>query len=603
MIATVTRFKSNLYVQHDVHPFHNLTIKRKAFANNTLMRHIATINAFITSDRLTLEDQCFAATSANVSIIGLEEKGWDPKNSVSKNITTANLFTQGKGILPTKTLTTRQTLAGSSIGAPKTMAQLITQSATLATPANALTTQDYLGSITLSNAAQTVNATTAPKYMGANAFASCPRLASVRLSSNNTWNAVFSDGCFKSCSALTTINTVTNSNSNMSNNLAVVAQTGTISCSTTGSATIVNGSGTAFITAILPGQMLYASGATRDAAQYIGTVASVQSNTVLMLNNPSKLDYSGTWRLTTEALIPAHVTAIGKEALRATGIRNITFESHMVPSLAASNSRLTSIGTNFCTDCPNLTSIYFSVKQSNSLALVGAEGVVVPSTAQIITGTNDGWANAAGKTQLVALFKLPLGNFTSLSVYKYIAALDPNILDATGAPTRVATIIGLACGDGTLSISALIIPTYIMHTDEQFYEVMMIDYVEPDQSEVVINNGVSTELIYGAFSKSNAAFSSGDGLGELNGTLSFPTTMREIRDYSFINQRKLNGNLIINAPKMKTIGVSAFENSYNNDRAPRIVRITNSALYGGPCTLQARAFYLASFTLIDMKCI
>lgn len=599
MIATATRFKSNLYVQHDVHPFHNLTIKRKAFANNTLMRHIATVNAFITSDRLTLEDQCFAATSANVSIIGLEEKGWDPKNSVSKNITADNLFTQGKGILPTKTLTTRQTLAGSSIGAPKTMAQLITQSATLATPANALTTQDYLGSITLSNAAQTANATTAPKYMGANAFASCPRLASVRLSSNNTWNAVFSDGCFKSCSALTTINTVTNSNSNMSRNVAMAAQTGTISCST--ATTTVNGSGTAFVAAILPGYMIYtSSGATRE---YVGTVASVQSDTVLVLKNPSKLDHSGAWRLTTEALIPAHVTTLGKEALRATGIRSITFESHTVPSLAASNSRLTSIGTNFCTDCPNLSTIYFSVKQKNGLSLVGTEGVVVPSTAQIITGTNDGWANDAGKTQLTALFKLPSANFISWSVYKYITSVDNSILDATGAPTRVATITGLACGDGTVIINALIIPSHIMHTDENLYEVRIIDYVDSDQSEVVSINGVNTEMVYGAFSKSNAAFSSGDGLGELAGTLTFPTTMREIRDYSFMNQRKLNGNLIINAPNMKTIGVSAFENSYNYDRVSRLVRITNSALNGGPCTLQTRSFYLTSFSLIDIKCI
>lgn len=593
-----TRFKSNLYLQHDAHPFHNLTIKRKAFANNTLMRHIATINAFITSDRLTLEEQCFAGTSTNVSIIALEEKGWDSKNTISKNITTANIFTQGKGILSTKTLSTKQTLAGSSIGAPKTMAQLITQSATLTNATNALTTQDYLGCIALSNASKTVNSATAPKHMGANAFAGCQRLASVRLSSDNAWNAVFSEGCFKSCSALTTINTVTNSNSNMSKNVAVVAQTGTISCSTTTNVTTVTGTGTAFFTAILPGQMLYTS-----TGAYIGTVASIQSNTALGLKNPSKLDYSGIWRLTTEVMIPAHVTTIGKEALRATGIRTMTFESHSVPSLAASNSRLTSIGTNFCTDCPNLTAICFSVKQSNSLSLVGTEGIVVPSTTQITTGTNDGWANAAGKAQLLALFKLPLANFSSLPVYKYITSVDNSSLDASGAPALVATITGLACGDGTLSIPSLIVPSYIMHTDENFYEVRIIDYVDSDQSEIVLANGVSTEMIYGAFSKSNSAFSSGDGLGELTGTLTLPSTLREIRDYSFMNQRKLNGNLIINAPNMKTIGVSAFENSYNNDREPRIVRITNSALYGGPCTLMERSFYMTSFHQIEIKCI
>jgi hypothetical protein len=128
----------------------------------------------------------------------------------------------------------------------------------------------------------------------------------------------------------------------MSRNVAVAAQTGTISCST--ATTTVNGSGTAFVAAILPGHMIYTS--TRE---YVGTIASVQSDTVLILKNPSKLDYSGTWRLTTEALIPAHITTRGKEALRATGIRSITFESHMVPSLTASNRRLTSIGTNFCT--------------------------------------------------------------------------------------------------------------------------------------------------------------------------------------------------------------------------------------------------------------
>ena len=307
MSIVATRYKSNPHVQRD--PNQTLLIMRKAFANNIsqtvngvseLMRHIASVSAYISSDKLTLEDQCLAAINKTGTINLLEENGWNHRCCTSKDFNPLNVFNEGRGIATSKTTVVVQSLGSSSISSPKTIAQLMSQRSTLSASQNALPARDYLGHMTMSNAPKTTNAVSGAKFMGARAFENCGRLMSVRVSSDNTWNGFFSEACFKSCTALTTMNTVSNSNSSMSANVGVVPPTGTITASI--GSKIVNGNGTLFASdaKIFPGCMLHTSSDTREGAVYIGTVASIQNDTQLTLVLPSNLSYAytGTCMLT-----------------------------------------------------------------------------------------------------------------------------------------------------------------------------------------------------------------------------------------------------------------------------------------------------------------
>ena len=300
-----TKYRSNPHVHRDTNQ--TLTIQRKAFACNIaqtvngvieLSRYIASVSAYITSDKLTLDTQCLASVNKNATITLLEENGWDHRCSTYKDFNPSNLFTEGKGISANKTISMSQGLGSSSISSPKTIAQLMTQRSTLT---NTLPARDYMGHIVFSDAPKTTNALSGKKTMGDNAFASCTGLSSVRMSSDNSWNGFYSNGCFKSCSSLTTINTVANSNSSMSFNVGVTPPPGTISVSA--GDTVVYGTATLF-TSLRIGQMVYTSSDTREGAKYIGTLKSIQHNTQMTLSLPSALgSYSGTFRVTTEAMI------------------------------------------------------------------------------------------------------------------------------------------------------------------------------------------------------------------------------------------------------------------------------------------------------------
>jgi len=126
-----TKFRGNPCVQYDT--LWNLTVGSKAFANSTRLRHIATVNAFINSDRFNAENDAFLSVSPAVAVTALPEHGWDPQCAVSKNITPAGFFTKQKGFLSTKTVTNNQILASASIANPKTMPQLVCPATTRGT--------------------------------------------------------------------------------------------------------------------------------------------------------------------------------------------------------------------------------------------------------------------------------------------------------------------------------------------------------------------------------------------------------------------------------------------------------------------------------------
>jgi len=579
MSIVATRYKSNPYVQRD--PNQTLLIMRKAFANNIsqtvngvseLMRHIASVSAYISSDKLTLEDQCLAAINKTGTINLLEENGWNHRCCTSKDFNPLNVFNEGRGIATSKTTVVVQSLGSSSISSPKTIAQLMSQRSTLSASQNALPTRDYLGHMTMSNAPKTTNAVSGAKFMGARAFENCGRLMSVRLSSDNTWNEFFSEACFKSCTSLTTMNTVSNSNSSMSANVGVVPPTGTITALI--GSKIVNGNGTLFASdaKIFPGCMLYTSSDTREGAVYIGTVASIQNDTQLTLVLPSNLSYAytGTCRIANEAMIPAHAKTIGKEALRSTNVRTITFESHLYSSAAASNSALVSIGTNFCTDCASLATLHFSVKQNSALTLIGSETNVIPLTTTLNVLTSDGWSPTAAQIQLAALLKVDITRFTSVPKFTAIMRIDPTVLDANNAPMRIATVTGLAYHDSPIYLRNLVIPEYLTGPDGNLYQVYDINYPYADAVEPITNG---TNRVVGAFSKSHPAFAT---IGNLSGTLILPKTLRYVGDYSFAEQPALSGNLLFACPKLTKIGDKCLFNSYKD-----IFRKSLTILAGG----------------------
>lgn len=554
-----TRFRGNPCVQYDT--LWNLTVGSKAFANSTRLRHIAAVNAYINSDRFNAESDAFLSVSPAVAVTALPEHGWDPQCSVSKNITPAGFFTKQKGFLPTKTVTNTQILASASIANPKTMSQLVTQSSTLAS-APPLPTQAYIGAISMCNAARSVNATSAPKFMGAGAFEGCQRLASVQMSGDNAWNRVFSDGCFRGCGALTTMNTVTNPNTNMAGGVTTAPPAGTITATLNSKTVTVTGTGfTASV--IAPGHMIYAAAFPH---KYIGTVASVETSASLTLVNPAKAAYTGAWGVNKECMIPAHATRLGQEAFNScANIKTVAIETHQQPALAASNSKLSVIGTNCWVGCANLATIYFNVKQSGAIALSGTGSAVVPPTTIIQTGSHDGWTSATSQSQLMALFKVVVSKLATSFTFKYVATVDPDRLDAAMSPTKIAIINGLAYHDEPLVITNLVIPEVIMNGGVP-HEVASIKYTGLDQTEAV--GGINT--LYGAFSKSNPAFSEGGGL---HGTLTLAPTIRYIGSYSFTNQPNLSGNLDIICPWLSYIGISAFMNTYNADYSYKVLTI------------------------------
>lgn len=578
-MALSTKYRSNPYVLRDTKQM--LTIKHKAFANNIsitvngvaeLSRYIASVSAYITSDRLVLENMSLASINKNATINLLEENGWDHRCCTSRNLTPSNTFTVGRGVPETKIISNVQGLGSSSIASPKTISQLMTQSSTLT---NTLPARDYTGNIALTNAPKTMNAQSG-KIMGDNAFASCARLASVRMSSDNTWNAFYSNGCFKSCSSLTTINTMTNSNSSMSQNVAVSLPVGTISA-IVGSAT-VTGTLTQFTSTVSSGQMLFTGASSREDAKYIGTVKSVQNNTQFTLVLPSVLSYSGTFRIATEAMIAAHITTIGQEALRGTNIRAASIESHLNPTVAASNSKLAAIGSNAFIDCPFLSNLHFSVKQSSGLTKLGnSADSVIPLTATLSFISSDGWTPTANQTQLAALINVTISRLLTIPKFTYSARLDPTVLDSNSQPMRIATITGLAMHDVSISCRNLVIPQYISHSDGKMYQVYDIKYPHIDQIETIVGQ---PNRYYGAFNKSNPAFSIGT-TGNLIGTLTLPNTLRYIDNYAFEGQSSLSGNLTIACPSLTSIGAKCFSNAYGGGKTLTILNSPKITLIVG----------------------
>jgi hypothetical protein len=575
LAALSTKYRSNPRVQRETNQ--TLTIQRKAFANNfaitvngvvELSRYIASVSAYIASNRLILEEASLGSVNKNATINLLEENGWDHRCTQQKDFNSSNLFTQDKGIPTTKTVSIAQSLGSSSIAAPKTMAQLMAQRTALAGASNALPTRDYTGHVVFCDAARTTDAVTGKKFMGDNAFANCPRLKSVRASSDNAWNGFYSNGCFKSCPALTTMNTVTNSNSSMSMNVAVTPPAGTISVAA--AAATVLGANT-FFTMLLVGQMLYTSSNTREGAKYIGTVQSIQSNTQLTLALPSALAtaYSGTFRIVTEAMIAAHATVIGQESLRGTNIRVVLFESHLNPTLAGSNSRLLSIGSNSFVDCPNLATLHFSVKQSSALARLGnTADSVIPLATNLSVISNDGWSNATTQAQLATLLGVATTRFVVTPKFTYIPRLDPTVLDANNQPMYVATITGIAYQDTPVSFRNLVVPEYIMHSDGILYQVHDINYPYIDQIETIVGQ---PNRVYGACSSNHPAFNVGGQVGGLIGTLTMSKTLRTIGSNSFSGQSQLSGNLTVAGTKLTSIGNRCFFNAYSSGRTLTIM--------------------------------
>lgn len=582
LVALSTKYRSNPRVQRETNQ--TLTIQRKAFANNIaitvngvveLSRYIASVSAYIASNRLILEEASLGSVNKNATINLLEENGWDHRCTQQKDFNSANLFTQDKGVPATKTISITQSLGSSSIVAPKTMAQLMAQRTTLTGASNTLPIRDYTGHVVLCDAARTTDANTGKKIMGDSAFANCPRLKSVRVSSDNAWNGFYSNGCFKSCAALTTMNTVTNSNSNMSMNVAMTPPVGTISVAA--AAVTVLGANTLFNN-LLVGQMLYTSSNTREGAKYIGTVRSIQSNTQLTLAVPSALTtaYSGTFRIVTEAMIAAHATVVGQEVLRGTNIRAVSFESHLNPTLAGSNSRLVSIGSNAFIDCPNLAILHFSVKQSSALARLGnTADSVIPLATNLSVISNDGWSNATTQSQLATLLGVATTRFVVTPKFTYIPRLDPTVLDANNQPMYVATITGFAYQDAPVNFRNLVVPEYIMHSDGILYQVFSINYSFIDQIETIVGQ---PNRVYGAFSSNHPAFNVGGQVGALNGTLIMSKTLRNIGSNSFSGQSQLSGNLTVAGTKLTSLGNRCFFNSYSTGRTLTIMGTTTPSI-------------------------
>lgn len=582
LVALSTKYRSNPRVQRETNQ--TLTIQRKAFANNIaitvngvveLSRYIASVSAYIASNRLILEEASLGSVNKNATINLLEENGWDHRCTQQKDFNSANLFTQDKGVPATKTVSITQSLGSSSIAAPKTMAQLMAQRTALTGASNTLPIRDYTGHVVLCDAAKTTDANTGKKIMGDNAFANCPRLKSVRMSSDNAWNGFYSNGCFKSCAALTTMNTVTNSNSNMSMNVAVTPPVGTISVAA--AAVTVLGANTLFNN-LLVGQMLYTSSNTREEAKYIGTVRSIQSNTQLTLAVPSALAtaYSGTFRIVTEAMIAAHATVVGQEVLRGTNIRAVSFESHLNPMLAGSNSRLVSIGSNAFIDCPNLAILHFSVKQSSALARLGnTADSVIPLATNLSVISNDGWSNTTTQSQLATLLGVATTRFVVTPKFTYIPILDPTVLDANNQPMYLATITGIAYQDAPVNFRNLVVPEYIMHSDGILYQVFNINYSFIDQIEPIVGQ---PNRVYGAFSSNHPAFNVGNQVGALTGTLTMPKTLRNIGSNSFSGQSQLSGNLTVAGTKLTSIGNRCFFNAYSTGRTLIIMGTTTPSI-------------------------
>jgi hypothetical protein len=567
-MALYAKYKGNPHFERDTNQ--TLTIKRKAFANNNasvvngvveLSRYISNVSVYVTTNRLILEEASLGSVNKNATINLLEENGWDHRCSKQKDFHSANIFTQDKGIPSTKTISLVQSLGSSSVTSPKTIAQLMSQRASLTNASNSLPTRDYIGHVTFSDAAKTTNSTTGKKTMGNNAFTNCLRLKSVRMSSDNSWNGFYSTGCFKSCSALTTINTMTNSNSSMSFNVPVTPPAGTISVAS-GSNSVL-GSSTLFTTFFV-GQMLYTGSNTRENAKYIGTIQSVQSNTELTLTLPSALkdSYNGTFRLTTEAMIAANITSIGEEALRGTNVYNVSFESHLTPSVAGSGSKFLYLGSNSFMDCPKLATFHFSVKQSSAMARIGnITDSVIPFETKLSVITNDGWSSGTTQTQLSILFNVAITRFITIPNFTYITNVTFN---AQNVPTYTATITGIAYQDSPVSLSNLVIPMYITHNDGLNYQVTEINYPFIDQVETIVGQ---PNRVYGALSSSNPAFNVGGQVSGLSGTLSLPKTLRSIGSNSFSGQALMSGSLTVAGINLTSIGTRCFYNAYGNGRS------------------------------------
>jgi hypothetical protein len=399
------------------------------------------------------------------------------------------------------------------------------------------------------------------------------------MSSDNAWGEFFSTGCFKSCAALTTINTVTNSNSSMSLNVAVVPPPGTISVAS-GSTAVTGSNGTLFTNRLLTGQMLYTASSTREGGKYIGTVHSIQNDTQLTLTLPSALgtSYTGTYRVATEAMIAAHATTVGQEALRGTNVHVVTFESHLNPTLAASNSQLVSIGSNAFTDCPNLATLHFSVKQSSALTRLGVTSEsVIPFAAKLSVISNDGWSNATTQAQLAALLGVATTRFVVTPKFMYIPRQDSTVLDANNQPMHIATITGIAYQDMPVSFRNLVVPEYIMHSDGILYQVYDINYPYIDQIEPIVGQ---PNRVYGAFSSNHPAFNVGGQVGALSGTLTMSKTLRTVGSNSFAGQVQLSGNLTVAGTKLTSIGNRCFFNAYSTGRMLTIMGKTTPSIGG-----------------------
>ena len=150
--------------------------------------------------------------------------------------------------------------------------------------------------------------------------------------------------------------------------------------------------------------------------------------------------------------------------------------------------------------------------------------------------------------------------------------------------TRYATITGLAYHHTPVFITNMVVPAYIIHADGRVCEVTAISYTGLDQTDAIKGSIVT----YGAFSQSNPAFTGG---GYVSGSLTLPATLRKISSFSFVNQQKLTNNLIIACPKLAYIGVSAFENTYNNDCNHKTLMINS----GTGLVIDKKAFKFTNF--------
>jgi hypothetical protein len=260
-------------------------------------------------------------------------------------------------------------------------------------------------------------------------------------------------------------------------------------------------------------------------------------------------------------MIAAHATTVGEEALRGTNVRAVTFESHLNPTLAASNSRLVSIGSNAFTDCPNLATLHFSVKQSSALTRIGGvtSASVIPLTTSLSVISTDGWTSTVTQAQLSTLLNVVSTRFLSTPKFSYIARFE--MVDNIPPMRRLATITGIASQDAPVSFRNLVIPEYIMHSDGILYQVFDIDYPFIDQTEVIVGQ---PNREYGAFSKNNPAFNVGGQVGSLTETLTMSKTLRKVGNNSFMGQSLLSGNLTIAGIELKRIGSQCFLNSYFN---------------------------------------